>query len=237
MDDTDNQPSTPTSQSRPRQPPPSWRSTASNNWRLKDDSPRVEPPQRSSRGGLNAGRGGRDREDGSSHQDYNSPISPSVDDGNSGAAGSRLYVGNLLYSAQKSDIVSLFSSAGFRDVTVSISTDPFTGRNPSYCFVDVESSDEARRAIDELNGVEVLGRRVRVSPGLARKSNAGQDGDGAKESRIKTYDQRGFGREEKVERSKFGALYVLILVFQFLGCWPRCTNEYAQRLSVTNELV
>lgn len=203
MEDTDNHLSTPSSQQGERQPPPSWRSTASINWRLKDDSPRVEASPRSSRGGYNSGRGGRDREDGSSHQDYNSPTSPGLDEGSSGATGSRLYVGNLLYTAQKSDIATLFSSAGFRDVTVSISTDPFTGRNPSYCFVDVESSDEARRAIDELNGAEVLGRRVRVSPGVARKSNAGQDGDGARESRIKTYDQRGSVREERVERSKF----------------------------------
>ena len=175
--------------------PQNFRSTASINWRLKDDSPRADQPQRTRGGGINRSNGNRD--------------SPAQDDA---SAGTRLYVGNLLYTAQKSDIEALFSEQGFNVVNVSISTDPFSGRNPSYCFVDLDSADEAQRAIAELNGAEVLGRNLRVSPGVARKGQQGQgrDGDGAggegrsgnREVRTKNYD-RGWGRETREERSKF----------------------------------
>ena len=87
-------------------------------------------------------------------------------------------------------------------MNVSISTDPFTGRNPSYCFVDVETVEEAQRAIAELNGVDVLGRGVKVSPGVAkRQGGQGQNGGGMREVRTKNYE-KGWGRETKEERSK-----------------------------------
>ena len=170
--------------------PVNFRSTASTNWRMKDDSPRVEQQQRRG-GGYNRSNDQRD----SNNQD------------DSAAAGTRLYVGNLLYTAQKADIESLFSEQGFNVVNVSISTDPFTGRNPSYCFVDLDSADEAQRAIAELNGIEVLGRNLRVSPGVAKRSQGqgqgqGRTGDsGNREVRTKNYE-RGWGKESREERSE-----------------------------------
>lgn len=53
---------------------------------------------------------------------------------------------------------------------VDIAVDPFTGRNPSYCFVDVGSKEEAARAMTELDGKELLGRMVRIKPGVQRSA-------------------------------------------------------------------
>lgn len=57
-----------------------------------------------------------------------------------------------------------------------MSIDPATGRNPSYCFVDFDSADEAGRAMGELNGVELLGRGVRINLGVARQGGGGAAG-------------------------------------------------------------
>ncbi|KZP05948.1 hypothetical protein FIBSPDRAFT_876956 [Athelia psychrophila] len=90
----------------------------------------------------------------------------------------RLYVGNLLYKAQADDIQHLFKVNGFADAQIDMSTDPFTGRNPSYCFVDLRTAEDAGKAMAELNGMEVLGRPVKIKPGVAKKSLPAQGSGG-----------------------------------------------------------
>lgn len=53
---------------------------------------------------------------------------------------------------------------------IDISIDPFTGRNPSYCFVDLETKDQADRAMKELDGRDLLGRPVKVKLGVAKST-------------------------------------------------------------------
>ena len=108
------------------------------------------------------------------------------------APGTRLYVGNLPYSAQGPDVEQLFTENGFTVVKVTISVDPFSGRNPSYCFVDLESADDASRAMEQLNGSELQGRPIKVNLGIAKKAGDG----GGSQARIKNYE-RGYAREER----------------------------------------
>ena len=54
---------------------------------------------------------------------------------------------------------------------INMSIDPYTGRNPSYGFVEVATKKQADRAMLELNGTEFLGRPVKVGPGVARSRN------------------------------------------------------------------
>lgn len=49
---------------------------------------------------------------------------------------------------------------------INISIDPFSGRNPSYCFVELQSKEDADRAIRDLNGKDLLGRPVKMGPGV-----------------------------------------------------------------------
>lgn len=51
---------------------------------------------------------------------------------------------------------------------IDLSSDPLSGRNPSYCFVDVISNDEADRAMRELPGQLILGRPVKVNTVVAK---------------------------------------------------------------------
>lgn len=143
----------------PRRQYQNYRSNASANWRLKDDSPRQSPPQRFNQ-----------RND----QNNNSES----------ANGTRLYVGNLLYTAQPKDVEELFINNAFNVAQINMSTDPFTGRNPSYCFVDLNTPEEAQRAMDELNGKDVLGRAVRINPGHAKRGPTG-----GSQTRTRNYDQ------------------------------------------------
>jgi RNA recognition motif-containing protein len=171
-------------------PPPqrqyqNFRSTASNNWRVKDDTPRAEQPQAQIR--YNRAQNGSGNHDGNSHS-HSRNNGAQHSQGDDATPGTRLYVGNLLYTAQKPDIEELFKKYGFNVVGISISTDPFTGRNPSYCFVDVDTVEEAQRAMSELNGVDVLGRPLRVSPGVVKRQGPGSGG-GSNESRIRDYEK------------------------------------------------
>lgn len=60
------------------------------------------------------------------------------------------------------------------------SVDPFTSRNPSYCFVDMETKEQADRAMRELNGVDLLGRPVKIRPGVPPKSPRSSANNGAR---------------------------------------------------------
>ena len=78
-----------------------------------------------------------------------------------------------------------------------MSTDPFTGRNPSYCFVELASADEATRAMDELQGKEVMGRPVKINVSTPKR---GKDRSGAAQAVTLSYD-RGWRPQASPARS------------------------------------
>ncbi len=92
-----------------------------------------------------------------------------------GGAGGRqsndeatLYVGNLPYDASQADIERVFAGAGFADVQrVHLPTDP-DGRARGFGFVTLKDADSAKRAADEMNGVDMNGRPLSVSQARAR---------------------------------------------------------------------
>ncbi|KAL1961925.1 hypothetical protein VTN77DRAFT_754 [Rasamsonia byssochlamydoides] len=86
------------------------------------------------------------------------------------AEGRRLYVGNMPYMAKKEDVEALFAGGDYKIERIDISIDPFTGRNPSYCFVELETKDQADKAMKELDGRDLLGRPVKVKPGVAKST-------------------------------------------------------------------
>ena len=118
-------------------------------------------------------------------------------------AHTRVYVGNLPYQALSKDIQELFAQGGFPVAKVDMSTDPFTGRNPSYCFVELASPDDAQRAMEELMGKGLMGRPVKVKPHFA-KLNGVKAGF---KPRIQSYEQAGpaqiFSASARSDRSTF----------------------------------
>ncbi|KAL1883711.1 hypothetical protein Plec18167_002718 [Paecilomyces lecythidis] len=75
------------------------------------------------------------------------------------------------YAAKTEDVETLFPTEEYKIERIDISIDPFTGRNPSYCFVELASKEQAERAMTELDGKDLLGRPVKIRPGVAKSSN------------------------------------------------------------------
>ncbi|OJD12630.1 hypothetical protein AJ78_06802 [Emergomyces pasteurianus Ep9510] len=106
---------------------------------------------------------------GKSSHSRDDPDSPAM---KSFSEGRRLYVGNMPYMAKKKDVEALFTEGEtvYNVERIDISIDPFTGRNPSYCFVELESKQQADLAMVELNGKDMLGRPVKIKPGIPKSS-------------------------------------------------------------------
>ncbi len=82
--------------------------------------------------------------------------------------GTRLYVGNLPYAVTELDLRDLFGGIG--TVTdAKIVTDRETGRPRGFGFVEMSTEDEARKAIEEINGRDVQGRQVAVKEAEDRR--------------------------------------------------------------------
>jgi cold-inducible RNA-binding protein len=93
---------------------------------------------------------------------------------------SRLYVGNLAYSVTSTDLESLFSQAG-KVESVALITDKFSGQPKGFGFVEMSSSADAARAIEQFNDTELNGRNIKVNearPRENRDSRGGGNGGG-----------------------------------------------------------
>jgi cold-inducible RNA-binding protein len=92
--------------------------------------------------------------------------------------GTRLYVGNLPFSADESQVRDLFSQKGRNVVEVKLVTDRDTGRPRGFGFVEMGSSEEADGAIRDLNGPDFGGRPLTVNEARERTSGGGGFGGG-----------------------------------------------------------
>lgn len=75
---------------------------------------------------------------------------------------SKLYVGNLLYEVTDEDLKELFAPQG---VVVSASVVKYhdSGRSKGFGFVEMEQEEDAKKAIDAMNGSDFKGRKLIVS--------------------------------------------------------------------------
>jgi RNA recognition motif-containing protein len=75
---------------------------------------------------------------------------------------SKLFVGNLDYTVTADDLKQAFSAVGtVADVVVI--TDKMSGRSRGFGFVEMGSEDEAKKAIEKLNGSDLKGRKINVN--------------------------------------------------------------------------
>ena len=91
--------------------------------------------------------------------------------------GKKLYVGNLSFDATEDEVRKAFSACG--DVaSVSIVTDRMTGRSRGFAFVEMATDDAALRAVEQVNGLTVGARPLRVSEAVERPRTGGGGGRG-----------------------------------------------------------
>lgn len=85
----------------------------------------------------------------------------------------KIYIGNLEYGATQEEIASMLSDKGITAQSVKIITDKYTGKSKGFGFAEFATEEEAKKAIEILNGQELNGRALRVS--RAQKSKPRQD--------------------------------------------------------------
>ena len=96
----------------------------------------------------------------------------------------RLYVGNLPFKANESDLESFFSQAGVSVNQISIMRDKFSGEARGFGFVDVPDSD-GETVVRSCSGKEFMGRALVInearpmSPGGAGGAGGGNRAAGA----------------------------------------------------------
>ena len=79
----------------------------------------------------------------------------------------KLYVGNLSYSTDQESLRSLFAPHG-EVVSAQVITDRDTGRSRGFGFVEYANDEDARTAIQALDGTEFEGRNLKVNEARSR---------------------------------------------------------------------
>jgi RNA recognition motif-containing protein len=91
--------------------------------------------------------------------------------------GKKLYVGNLTYRTNSSDLEQLFSQHG-NVQSAEVITDRDTGRSKGFGFVEMSTDAEAKAAIEALHDHEIDGRRLTVNEARPREPRTGGGGWG-----------------------------------------------------------
>jgi RNA recognition motif-containing protein len=86
--------------------------------------------------------------------------------------GRRLFVGNLSYETTEMSLREIFGQAGTVS-EVKVVLDRETGRPRGFGFVEMSSDNEARDAMEKLNGRDVDGRAITVNEAQERSGGGG----------------------------------------------------------------
>jgi RNA recognition motif-containing protein len=83
-----------------------------------------------------------------------------------------IFVGNLSYSTTENELEAVFAAYGQVD-RVSLVRDRDTGQSRGFAFVEMANTNEATKAISELNGRELNGRSLNVNEARPREERGG----------------------------------------------------------------
>ncbi|MBU2524697.1 RNA-binding protein [Patescibacteria group bacterium] len=79
-----------------------------------------------------------------------------------------LFVGSISYTTTEESLNEAFSQAG-TVTSAKIITDKMSGRSKGFGFVDMESDEDAQKAIEMWNEKELDGRKIFVNEARPRK--------------------------------------------------------------------
>lgn len=80
----------------------------------------------------------------------------------------KLFVGSLAWATNDDGLKTHFESAG-PIVSARVVTDRESGRSRGFGFVEFENDDDAKKAIDTLNGSQLDGREITVNEARPRE--------------------------------------------------------------------
>jgi RNA recognition motif-containing protein len=94
----------------------------------------------------------------------------------------KLYLGNLPFSASDEDIREAFSAYGtIEDLFIPL--DRETNRPRGFAFITLADDEQARKAIEEMDGADLQGRNLRVNEAEERRPQGGGGGGGGGDRR------------------------------------------------------
>ncbi|MFM7464776.1 MAG: RNA recognition motif domain-containing protein [Cyanobium sp.] len=88
-----------------------------------------------------------------------------------------IFVGNLPFRAEQEDVIELFTRFG-DVVNCSLPLERDTGRKRGFAFVEMADDEMESRAIEGLQGTELMGRPLRINKAEPRGSGGGGGGGG-----------------------------------------------------------
>jgi RNA recognition motif-containing protein len=89
----------------------------------------------------------------------------------------KLFVGSLAWATTDDSLKDFFAAAG-TVVSASVIMDRETNRSKGFGFVEMSSDEEAKAAVEQLNGKELDGRAVVVSEARPREDRPRGGGGG-----------------------------------------------------------
>ena len=93
--------------------------------------------------------------------------------------GKKLYVGNLSYDVDSSELQQLFGAHGTVQ-SAEVISDRMTGRSKGFGFVEMGTDEEAQKAIAALNGQQSNGRALTVNEAKPREERPRGGGGGGR---------------------------------------------------------
>ena len=120
----------------------------------------------------------------------------------------RLFVGNVSPRVTEDELQQFFSDAG-EVLSISIPLDRETSSPRGFAFVEFSRSSEAQRAVEELDGTPLDGRKVRLRPAIEKGASQSKRAQQRRPDRRLLDDYEALedreserGREDDYSRSK-----------------------------------
>ncbi len=89
----------------------------------------------------------------------------------------KLFIGSLAWATNDDSLKDFFSQAG-TVVSANVIVDRDTNRSKGFGFVEMSSDEEAKKAVEELNGKDLDGRPIVVSEARPREDRPRGGGGG-----------------------------------------------------------
>jgi cold-inducible RNA-binding protein len=89
----------------------------------------------------------------------------------------KLFIGSLAWATTDDSLRDLFATVG-TVVSASVIMDRETNRSKGFGFVEMSSDEEAKAAVDQLNGKDLDGRAIVVSEARPREERPRGGGGG-----------------------------------------------------------
>ena len=96
----------------------------------------------------------------------------------------KLFVGNLSYNTTEDSLEGLFTQVGAVE-SARVMRDMATGRSRGFGFVEMQSEDDARTAIEKFNDTELDGRRIAVNVAQPKPAGGGGNRGGGGGRRVR----------------------------------------------------